>query len=319
MTLLADKDERFKNLFGKAAIFILVAAIGIGLSFWWAGEKKGVFTAKSPIYFVADSGQGLSVGMPVRLRGFKIGKLNSLILDENGFVQVEASIETKYLKLIRQSAVMSLTKEGLFGDGALEISQGAKDKPELAAGDKISFERSNGLNQTLDDLKDRIVPILDDVHQTLHDPDGDVRQTLKNLRKFSVEMHVTREHLDHVLKSVDANLTHDVPPLLRSLRQSAANTETLSATLNHELPALLNKAEGSMENIRVTSEITKDTVRRSAPQLPAMLGETRETLNMTREVIGDTQEVIDSLSTRWPLKNVVPAAETGPIKMDSHD
>lgn len=319
MTLLADKDERFKYLFGKTAVFILFAAMGIGLVFFWAGEKKDAFTPKSPIYFVADSGQDLSVGMPVKFSGFKIGKLNTLTLDEQGLVQVEVSIETKHLNLIRQDAVMSLVKEGVIGDGVLEVSQGSKDKPAMAAGDKIRFVRASGLNQTLDDIKDRILPILDDLHHTLHDPNGDVLQTLKNLREFSAEMRGTRERMDRVLDSVDTNLNNEVTPLLRSLRQSAAHAETMSAKLNHDLPALLNKADSSMENLRMTSEIIKNSVQRSAPQIPGMVGEARETMDMTRGVIGDTQEVIDSLSTHWPLKSVVPAPETGPVKMDSHD
>ena len=319
MPLLADKDERFKYLFGKTAIFTLLAAIGIGLVFLWAGEKKDAFTAKSPIYFVADSGQDLSVGMPVKFSGFKIGKLDSLTLDELGLVQVEVSIETKHLKLIRRDAVLSLKKEGVIGDGVLEISKGSEGKPVLVAGDKVRFERASGLEQTVDDIKDRILPILDDLHHTLHDPDGDVRQTLQNLREFSAEMRGTRERMDRVLDSVDANLNNEVTPLLHSLRQSAANTETISAKLNQELPSLLNKTDSSLENLRVTSEIIKNTVQRSAPQIPGMLGEARETMDMTRGVIGDTQEVIDSLSTHWPLKNVVPAPETGPVKMDSHD
>jgi phospholipid/cholesterol/gamma-HCH transport system substrate-binding protein len=319
VTLLADKDERFKNLFGKAAVFILLAAIGMGLAFLWTGEKKGAFTAKSPIYFVADSGQDLSVGMPVKFSGFKIGKLNTLTLDEQGHVQVEVNIESKHLGLIRQDAVMTLKKEGVIGDGVLEISHGSDDKPALAAGGKVRFERASGLEQAVVDVKDRIMPILDDLHQTLHDPNGDVRQTLKNLREFSAEMRGTRERIDRVLGSVDTNLNNEVGPLLRSLRLSAANAETLSARLDHDLPALLNKADGSMESLRITSEAVKDAVQRSAPQLPGVLGEARETLGKTREMIGDTQEVVDSLSTRWPLKNVVPAPETGPVRMDSHD
>ena len=319
MTLLADKDERFKYLFGKTAVFTLLAVIGIGLAFFWAGDKKGAFTPKSPIYFVADSGQDLSVGMPVKFSGFKIGNLNKLTLDEQGLVQVEVSIETKHLKLIRQDAVMSLVKEGVIGDGVLEVSQGPKDKPALVAGGSIRFERAGGLNQAMDDIKDRVLPILDDLHQTLHDPNGDLIQTLKNLREFSSEMRGTRERLDRVLDSVDTNLNNEVTPLLRSLRLSATNAETMSTKLNHDLPALLNKADSSMENLRMTSEIIKDTVQRSAPQIPGMLGEARETMDMTRGVIGDTQEVIDSLNTHWPLKSVVPAPETGPVKMDSHD
>ena len=319
MTLLADKDERFKNLFGKAAIFVLLAVIGIGAALLWTGIKKGAFTAKSPIYFVADSGRGLSEGMPVKYSGFKIGKLNTLTLDEQGRVQVEVGIESKYLKLIREDAVIRLIKEGVIGDGVLELSRGTEEKPELVAGGKVRFERDNGLEQAVIEVKNRIMPILDDLHQTLHDPQSDMRQTLKNLREFSVEMRGTRERIDHVLGSVDTNLNNEVGPLLHSLRQSAGNAETLSAKLEQDLPSLLKKADDSMENLRQTTTLVKDAVQKSASQVPGMLGEARETLGKTREVVGDTQEVIESLSTHWPLKNVVPPAETSPVKMDSHD
>lgn len=312
MTLLADKDERFKNLFGKAALFILLAVLGLGLVFLWTGIKKGAFTPKSPIYFVADSGQDLSEGMPVKFSGFKIGKLNTLTLDEQGHVQVEVSIESKYLGLIRQDAVMSLKKEGVIGDGVLDVSRGTEGKPVLVAGDKVRFERASGLEQAVLEVKNRIMPILDDLQHTLHDPDGDVRQTLKNLREFSGEMRGTRERLDRVLGSLDTNLNSEVGPLLRSLRQSAAK-------IDQDMPALLNKIDSSMENLRKTSESINAAVQHSAPQLPGMLGEARETLGKTREMVGTTQEVVDSLSTSWPLKNVVPPPETGPVRMDSHD
>lgn len=312
MTLLADKDERFKNLFGKSALFILLAVIGLGLVFLWTGIKKGAFTPKSPIYFVADSGQDLSEGMPVKFSGFKIGKLNTLTLDEQGHVQVEVSIESKYLSLIRRDAVMSLKKEGVIGDGVLDVSRGTEGKPVLVAGDKVRFERASGLEQAVLEVKNRIMPILDDLQHTLHDPDGDVRQTLKNLREFSGEMRGTRERLDRVLGSVDTNLNNEVGPLLRSLRQSAAK-------IDQDMPVLLKKVDSSMESLRLTSEAIKDAVQHSAPQLPGMLGEARETLGKTREMVGTTQEVVESLSTSWPLKNVVPPPETGPVRMDSHD
>jgi phospholipid/cholesterol/gamma-HCH transport system substrate-binding protein len=318
VTLLDDKDERFKNLFGKAAVFILLAALGMGLALVWTGIKKGVFTAMSPVYFVADSGQDLSIGMPVKFSGFKIGKLNTLTLDEQGHVQVEVDIESKYLVLIRQDAVMTLKKEGVIGDGILEISGGTESKPALAAGGKVRFERTSGLEQAVIDVKNRIMPILDDIHQTLHDPDGDVRLTLKNLREFSTEMRGTRERLDRVLGSLDTNLNKEVAPLLSSLRVSAANAETLSGKLDYELPVLLKKADATMESLRAASETINDAVQRAAPQLPGMIVETRATLGKTQKLIGDSQEVVDTLSTRWPLKSDAPV-DSGPVKMDSHD
>jgi phospholipid/cholesterol/gamma-HCH transport system substrate-binding protein len=319
VTLLEDKDERFKNLFGKTALFVLLAVLGMGLAFVWTGIRNDAFTAKSTVHFVADSGQDLSVGMPVKFSGFKIGKLDTLTLDDQGRVQVEVKIDSKYLGLIRQDAVMTLKKEGVIGDGVLEISRGGEEKPALAAGGKVRFERASGLEQAIVDVKDRIMPILDDLHQTIHDPDGDVRQTLKNLREFTAEMRGTRERLDRVLGSFDTNLNKEAGPLLQSLRRSAANAETLSGKLDHELPVLLNKADATMENLRQASETINDAVQRSAPQLPGVVGETRVTLDKTQKLIGDTQEAVDTLNTHWPLKSDAPATDNKPVRMDSHD
>ena len=319
MTLLADKDERFKNLFGKAAIFVLLAVIGIGVTLLWTGVKKGAFTAKSPVYFVADSGQGLSEGMPVKYSGFKIGKLNSLNLDEHGQVQVEVGIESKYLKLLREDAVISLIKEGVIGDGVLELSRGTEFKPVLEAGGTVRFERANGLEQAVIEVKNKILPILDDLHQTLHDPQSDVRQTLKNLRDFTAEIRGTRERIDHVLGSVDANLNNEVKPLLESLKTSATNAEGLTSKLGNDLPKILKKADDSMENLRLTTQSVKEAVEKTAPQLPGIMGGARDSLDKTQDVLGDSQEMMNTLNSHWPLKNMVAPADTAPIKMDSHD
>jgi phospholipid/cholesterol/gamma-HCH transport system substrate-binding protein len=333
VTLLAEKDARFNYLFGKTAVFLLLAVLGIGLVFLWSGLKKGAFTAKSPIYFVADSGQNLSEGMPVKFSGFKIGYLNTLTLDEQGHVQVEVNIETKYLKLIRQDAVMNLKKEGVIGDGVLELSRGSENRSVLEAGGKVKFERTSGLEQAVVDIKDRILPILDDLHLTLHDPNSDVRQALKNLRDFTAELHDTKEKVNLLLDKTDNTIdtvntsintlnsafNKDVPPLLISLRNSAGTAESLSIKLDRELPEMLKKADSSLENLRVTSELIKDTVQRTAPQVPGILLETRETLDKSRKMVDDTKEVVDTLSNHWPLKDIIPPTETGPIRMDSHD
>jgi phospholipid/cholesterol/gamma-HCH transport system substrate-binding protein len=326
LTLLTDKDDRFKNLFGKVALFVLLALLGMGIVFFWTGMKKGAFTPKSPIYFVADTGQDLKEGIPVKFSGFKIGKLVSLALDDQGHVQVEIEIETKHLVLLRQDSVVSLKKEGVIGDGVLDISRGSEAKPVLSGGSKLRFERANGLEQAVMEVKGRVMPILDDVHQILTDPEGDVRQTLKNVRQLTAEinglaseMRGTRQKLDQVLVSVDKNLNSEVGPLLHSLRQSAAQAETLTAKLNHDLPALLSKADSSMENFRKTTETINHSVQQTVPQIPGMVGETRETLSKTREVMGSTVEVLDGLSTMWPLKGSMPVLEKGPVRMDSHD
>ncbi|HEX5364623.1 MAG TPA: MlaD family protein [Gallionella sp.] len=306
MTLLADKDERFKNLYGKAGVFLLLAVLGIVLIFVLAGMKKGMFTAKAPIYFVADSGQDLSEGMPVKLSGFKVGTVKNLALDELGRVQVEAGIEQEYLALLTEDAVVRLIKVSMIGgDAILDISRGSVGKKALAAGGKIRFERSGGLEAAAVEVRDRLLPILDDLHQTLHDPDGDLRQTLKNLREFSGEMRGTRKRLDALLEHADTSMNNDVAPMLHSLQQTTMHAESMAVQLERSLPGLVSKADGTLDNLKQTSDTLRSAVEQSAPQLPGLIGETRD--------------IVEGVSTSWPLKNIMPTPESGPVRMDSHD
>ncbi len=315
MKLLADKDERFKGLFVKVFIFVLLAVVGVSLNLLFSGIKKGFFTPKSIIYFVAGTGQDIKEGMPVKLSGFKIGSVSKMELDNKAHAQVEMLIENRYLSLLKEDAVVSLKKEGVIGDSILEARRGSEEKKSLHAGATIEFERGGGLDQIAQDLRDRLYPALDEINKLLkdaNDPKGDVRQMLGNLRQFSAEMRGTRTRIDHLLGQVDEGIDKDVRPTLRSVRQSAESIEAIIAKLNQELPGLIKKTDTSIDNLRQTSETIKSAVDNSAPQLSGFLGE-------TRGLVSDTRNIMDSASTSWPLKNMMQPPEQGLVKMDSHD
>jgi len=315
MKLLADKDERFKSLFVKVSIFVLLAVLGVTLNLLFSGIKKGFFTPKSAIYFVAGTGQDIKVGMPVKLSGFKIGSATSLELDEKAQARVELMIENRYLPLLNEDAVVSLKKEGVIGDSILEARRGSEGGPQLKAGASIKFERSGGLEQIAQDLRDRLYPALDEINKLLkdaNDPKGDVRQTLSNLRQFSADMQGTRARIDHMLGQIDEGIVNDVRPALRSVKQSAESTEAIIGKLNQEMPGLIKKTDASLDNVRQISETIKSAVDNSAPQLSGFLGE-------TRGLVSDTRNIMDSASTSWPLKNIMQPPEQGMVRMDSHD
>ncbi len=315
MKLLADKDERFKGLFVKVSLFVLLAVLGVSLNLLFSGIKKGFFTPKSAINFVAGTGQDIKVGMPVKLNGFKIGTVSRMGMDDKAQARVEMLIENRYLSLLKEDAVVSLKKEGVIGDSILEAQRGSEGKKPLQPGASIMFERGGGLDQIAQDLRDRLYPALDEINKLLkdaNDPKGDVRQTLGNLRQFSAEMRSTRARIDHLLDQVNEGVANDVRPTLRAVKQAAEGTEAIIVKVNQELPGLLKKTDASIDNLRQTSESIKAAVDNSAPQLSGFLGE-------TRGLVSDTRNIMDSASTSWPLKNMMQPPEQGLVKMDSHD
>lgn len=312
MKLLADKDERFRGLFVKVSIFVLIAVVGVSFNLLFSGIKKGFFTPKSAIYFVAGTGQDIKTGMPVKLSGFKIGSVSKLDLDSKAQAQVELMIENRYLSLLKEDAMVSLKKEGVIGDSILEATRGSENKGPLKVGATIQFERGGGLDQIAQDLRDRLFPALDEINKLLkdaNDPAGDVRQTLSNLRQFSAEMRGTRARVDHLLEQVDAAIVNDMRPALHSAKQSAEGVE---AIIGKDIPGLIKKADSSLDNVRQISETLKSTVDNSAPQLSGFIGE-------TRGLVSDTRNIMDSASSTWPLKNLMPPPEQGLVRMDSHD
>lgn len=304
MKLLADKDERFKGLFTKVSIFVLIAVVGVSLNLLISGIKKGFFTPKSPVFFVASSGQDIKVGMPVKLSGFKIGAVSTLELDKKAQARVEMMIEDRYMSMLKEDTEVSLKKEGVIGDSILEASRGSESRPNLKAGAEIKFERGGGLEQIANDLRARLYPALDEMNQLLkdmNDPKGDVRQTLGNVRQFTAELQGTRAHIDQLLGQLNERVATDVKPILQSVKQSA-----------EQIPAMIKKVDDSLENLRQTTATIKTTVDNSAPQVSGFLGE-------TRGLVSDTRNIMDSASNSWPLKTIIQPAEQGLVRMDSHD
>ena len=304
MKLLADKDERFKGLFTKVAIFVLIAVIGVSLNLLISGVRKGLFTPKSSIHFVASSGQDIKVGMPVKLSGFKIGAVSKIELDDKAQAQVEILIEDRYLPMLKEDTEVSLKKEGVIGDSILEANRGSENRKSLIAGAEIKFERGGGLEQIANDLRTRLYPALDEINQLLkdvNDPKGDVRQTLGNVRQFTADLQGTRARIDQLLGQINESVANDVKPSLHSVKQSA-----------EQLPAMIKKVDDSLENLRQTTATIKSTVDNSAPQISGFLGE-------TRGLMSDTRNIMDSASNSWPLKTIMQPAEQGMVRMDSHD
>lgn len=315
MKLLADKDERFKGLLVKVSIIVLVAVAGIVIITIVSSIKKGYFTPKSPIVFIASSGQDIKIGMPVKLSGFKIGSVSKLELDDKAQAQVEMMIENRYLALLRDDAVVSMKKEGIVGDSILEARRGSEDRPLLKVGATILFERSGGLDQIAHDLRDRLYPALEEINKLLkntNDPKGDVRQILSNMHHFAAEMRGTRARIDTLLGHVDEGIVKDVRPTLLSVKHSAESAEQIMEKMNTELSGLIKKTDSTFDNLRQTSETIKNAIENSAPQLSGFVGE-------TRGLVSDTRNIMDSASKSWPLKNLMQPPEQGLIRMDSHD
>jgi phospholipid/cholesterol/gamma-HCH transport system substrate-binding protein len=171
MALLRDDDLRFRNLSRKIGVFLLVAVAGVALTLVSIGVQQEVFTAKTRVFFVTDSGRDIVPGTAVKLSGFNIGRVRKLELTERATVKVMLEINDQYMKWVRKDSKARLLKEGVIGDNVIEITPGTDAAAALVKNEELEFEREVGMAQLIDELYGDIRPLIQDLRTVVRRAD----------------------------------------------------------------------------------------------------------------------------------------------------
>lgn len=326
-----EKDPRFKYLEQKVGLFILLVIAGLLAVIFFIGKERELFAVRYNIYFIVPSGTGFTEGMPVKLSGFKIGKVKSLSLDENARVKIVLDINKKYETWIRKGSVARLVKEGVIGEAVVEITVGPPSGAILADGSEIPFEKVAGFEELTKEVK----PIIKDVKEIIeyiNDPDGNVKRTLSNIEDISFGLIGTREKMDGVLdevkvlakemkqavgkaqtledkampivddaakvvKNIEA-MTKKIEPIIDKTKDIASDIEDVSG----KLPQVLEKTNKILDDIKKTTNAV-------ANESPQIIKKTKDMLETTDETLHDTKEIVKGVKESWPVKNLIPEKE----------
>ncbi|HBG93352.1 MAG: hypothetical protein A3J81_03435 [Nitrospirae bacterium RIFOXYB2_FULL_43_5] len=304
---MKETDPRFARLTGKVGLFFIIAAAGIIATVVSIGIERGVFTAKYRINFTVDKGTGFFEGMPVKLSGFKIGKIDSMSLDENAKVKVTLLISKKYNKWIRQDSMAILTKEGFIGEGVIDISVGSANKPVIGDGGVIQNEKARGL----EDIAEEVKPVLNEIRDIIsyvNDPNGDIKQALASLKTLSSGLNATKENADKLLKNADSNISGVSSDASKALK----NIDKTVSSINDKINPVIDKLNRTMDNAEKTTANLKDAVEKAAPKVPPLL-------NKGEDALSDTGEIVRSLKQIWPIRLFIEKPKDSLIHGDSYE
>ncbi len=252
MAIMQDEDVRFKNLSRKIGWFVLVAVAGLVLMLVGLGMKQELFTPKTRLQFLTDSGTDLKEGMAVKLSGFRIGKVDALALTSDANVQVTLEINDKYMKWVRRDSRARLAKESLIGDAVIVIDPGSEGEAVLRSGDHIAFEREEGMGHVVEKLSDQVVPLIQDIRritQYLDDPKGDVKQSLARLNTAMAELNAALKRVDAILAAAEK----DVPGTLRTTRETLESSKKVVDSVSKTWPISRNIEAPQAQTIPVDS------------------------------------------------------------------
>ena len=314
--MVREEDPRFRNLERKIGVFIAIAFAGIILAFVFYGIQKDFFAATYNLHFTVDRGTGFSKGMPVKLSGFRIGRITSIKLNDQAMVDINIELDKKYRTWIRSDSTVKLVKEGLVGDNIVEISVGSQDKPELKDNEAIMYIKTKGLDELADEIAEKVKPVLVEVRDIIgyiNDPDGDLKKSIHNLEVLTRNLEDTRRKTDQLLITANGSIerlsskttsvldtTHkkidsiDLAPTINRVNQALDN-------IDKKLPLLLDKADATLSDVSKISRETRIMTESAFPKIPALLSQ-------TEDVMLSTDHLINSIQNIWLFRDNNPAA-----------
>ncbi|MGH8493352.1 MAG: MlaD family protein [Moraxellaceae bacterium] len=314
--LSLETDSRFQRLGFKLGLFVGVGVLlGVGLLLGLA-VRQGYFAAKTPVYFVAQSGSELRRGMAVKLSGFKIGEVHSVELNPFARVDVEMQIEDKYMQWVKPDSVATLAREGMIGDSFISVTSGSPDAPALTKDDRLRFVLGSSFGDIAQDVRNRVVPVIDEMHVLLkyaNDPQGDVRGSFAQLHRLSNDLQQTRKHIDQLLLHVDQVAGKEVPETLAQARITLQRADASLQEIEKAVPALNAKAATSLEALSAAAASATQTAAKAEKLLDDTTPRLGSTLAETEALMHESRSAVSAARGRWPFKGPdVPAAGSTP-------
>jgi len=201
--------------------FILLGILAIAAILILMGVNQRWFAKNYYYWSTFPSAEGLSVGMPIKLKGFEIGKVDTITLNRTNSVDVEFYIYDTYQTKVTPNSVLELTSSTLGLGGGLLFHPGKGPGEPLP---ELSFVPSLALPQGKELVRKGLV----DVPQT----EDVIAGTIAQLSATLTEIDATIKIISATMGTIDSSLKGEsVGPLAVVLNETAVAVGRINGVL----------------------------------------------------------------------------------------
>ena len=310
-----EQDPRFKHIEALVGAFVIGAILAIIMVVFYFGIDLDLFDKKYPLKFESDTGTGLNKGMPVKLSGFMIGRIQKVSLDDRAKVIVQIQVDRKYSKWIRVDSVATMMQEGLIGTSIIDISVGSPNLPPLEEDQYIRFHKQDALNEIALGMRESVDSVLNEINKTIsyvNDPQGEIKLTLAHIERLTAGFEETRRNADRLIIA-GADDAERAAFLIDNLTLMAGNLSLVIDNTSHRIPSLFSKVEDTLSNVENTSLQFLKTVEQTTPKIYPILHETEDLVSNTNDVVGGVKQM-------WPFRKYISVENRpGIVPGDSYE
>ncbi len=297
---------------------ILAVAVTVALIILMGANQRW-FRKNYEYYARFDTAKDVSVGMAITFRGFTIGRVNDISLNEDNQVDVVFTIQEEYIdKVTRDSLIQVVTNP--LGGGEILFHQGREITPPMPEGSQIPiYDSKQGLRLREENrvivLRDadpiaqalsQIDPILTNVDRVLvnvvglteeiqtalrGESGGPISGTLIGVESTILDLQRTVVRVNRVIDDTALQ----VGDLLADVQLITANLEQTTAALADPtglVPTLLDP-KGSLATLLDDDNVLFDDIQ-------AILVSLQTSIDGLNESLGQVAEFTDYLNTTQP-------------------
>jgi phospholipid/cholesterol/gamma-HCH transport system substrate-binding protein len=266
----------------KVGLFVIITSILIIVAVGYLAYSKGFFTREYIYTLSSKTGEDISEGMPVLFSGFKIGKVETVELNDQGLLLIKIRVPEQHTKWIRSSSTFSLYKP-LIGSSRLIVTTENLNSPELSTKTIPEITIINDINETIKKGQPTLVK-LDKIVTN-------IEKITANLAKKEtlIEMAVgTPESA----KSVDASLKKIKDILVKTDEQlyGVDGTLPLIRKILKDIIVKLEKLNAALDNAVKISADASDSTK----DLKLLRAEIDSTVNSIGKLVNDLDKILPS-------------------------
>ena len=289
------------------ALTVVLALVFAGAGYWVA-KARGAFEPRMSFTLRTASGEGLTQGMKVSYKGFRLGQLQSVELRTNGDVHATVEVLGRYAGFFTEGSRLKLSKEKIV-TSELVLRTPEFAAPPLRDGAVILLERDD----ITADLAKRVEPILQSVNALLlqlADPKLGVQATLTQSRKTMAQ---TSEAMDQTVQLLEqiADPQSGLPSVFAQTRE----TMTALTPLARQGQVTLEELQRALAQTRVAVEQSQALLGQMSEgdkgltaglvRLSTLLDQLNDPQQGIGATLGRTGRLIDTLDTT--VKDVTQA------------
>lgn len=167
----------------RVGAMIALGVIIIFSAFFIIGGKEGIFSKRYKLYARFNNIEGLNVGAPVRLGGWKVGTVDDISFTDDArgeAIIVMMSIDSKSFIRIREDSRARLGSMGLLGDRTVDISLGSPEMRPIAPNEFVAVEGAD----LFKDVED-VAANAKEITRKINEGDGSLSQIINDPRLYT--------------------------------------------------------------------------------------------------------------------------------------